>query len=90
MKKKDLNKHHMIWKQHRYLYNISDTRNIVRIDVIRHVALHNLFHTLNTPHEQFEYITWLRRPIQSKIIKELTDEINNTPIKKRYDDWLVK
>jgi hypothetical protein len=50
-------------------------------------ALHQLFGTLLTPHEQFEYINKLWLPIQSKIIIELVQEINNT--KERYADGLI-
>lgn len=84
------NIHHLIGRQHKEEFRIYDERNKVIIDVAKHNWLHNLFYPLNTPHEQFEFINSLRLPVQSKIIKELVDVINNTPVKDRYDDWLVK
>ncbi len=82
--------HHLIGRSQRHTYNISDPRNIAMMENHREKWLHELFQTLLTPHEQFEYINNLRLPIQSKIIKELVNEINKTQPKDRYDDWLVK
>jgi len=80
----------MIWKCKKEEYNISDPRNISRIEVIRHNWLHALFHTLNTPHEQFEFINWLWKPIQSKLIKDLVKEINSIEIEDWYAPGIVK
>lgn len=82
--------HHLIGRSQRHSYNISDKRNIAMMEQHREKWLHELFQTLLTPHEQFEYINNLWLPIQSKIIKELVEEINNTPPKDWYDTWLMK
>lgn len=84
------NRHHIIWKSQREKYNISDPRNISVMRTVQHNWLHALFHTLNTPHEQFEFINWLWKPIQSKLIKELIKEINNVDIEDWYAPGIVK
>ena len=87
---KPTNIHHLIGRQHKNEFRIYDERNKVIIDVAKHNWLHNLFYPLNAPKSQFEYINWLRRPIQSEIIKELVDIINATPSDKWYAEGLLK
>ena len=83
-------KHHAIWRSLKDEYNINDERNLIPMEEIREKWLHALFDKLLEPHKQFEYINWLWLPIQSKIIKELIEVINNTPKEERYWEGLIK
>jgi len=83
-------KHHWIWRSLHEEYNIDDKRNLIPMEEIRERWLHALFQTLLEPHKQFEYLNWLWLPIQSKIIKELVEEINNTDKNEWYAEGLIK
>jgi hypothetical protein len=83
-------KHHAIGRSLKKDYNTEDPRNLIEMCEKRERGLHALFGTLLTPHEQFEYINGLWLPIQSKLIRELVEIINECPKHERYADGLVR
>ena len=85
-KYKPINKHHLIQKAEREFYNIHDPRNIKRMYIVQHNALHALFHNLTTPKDQLEKLRELFDPILSDQAREIYDILLQLPIKEFYDD----
>lgn len=84
------NNHHIISKCKRDKYNVYDERNMKRMLVIQHNAIHQLFHELHTPKEQLHKLRELYETVLSQKAKELFDVLLNMADKEFYDVWLVK
>lgn len=71
------NRHHLIGKSLKDEYNVFIPENVIRMNVHRHEALHNLFWALLTPKEQLMELRKTYDTILSDTAKQLFDELLN-------------
>lgn len=89
-KEKTFNRHHIIWQAEKALFNVFDERNVIRMEMNQHNALHALFKTLLTPKDQLEFLQQLFEPVLSKKAFSLLSVLCSMEDRDFYDDWLVK
>ena len=75
-----INKHHIVWKQHKEEYNVFIEENIKTLRKDVHDAIHKLFTTadgpINEPHKQIEHLyNWLYKDIMSDEARELVEAL---------------
>ena len=89
-KQRPTNRHHMLQKCEKELYNIHDPRNIVVMDMVQHTALHQLFRCLTTPKDQLEKLRDMFAPILSPLAQNIFEELLKLSDEQFYDVGMVK
>lgn len=90
IKKDQTNVHHLIAKSYEQEYNVHEEENKIRMNMIRHNALHSLFWMLLSPKEQTLEIFHLFEPVLWNSAKELFKALLSLEDKDFYLPKLVK
>jgi len=85
-KEKVFNRHHLLAQSKKDLYNVFDERNVIRMEMNQHNALHALFKTLLTPKEQLDFMQQLFEPVLSKKAFSLLSVLCNMEDRDFYDE----
>ena len=90
IRKDQTNVHHLIAKSYEDEYNVHEEENKIRMNMIRHNALHSLFWVLLSPKEQLLELRNLYDTILNDTSKQLFDELLSLEDKDFYLPKLVK
>jgi hypothetical protein len=85
-KEKTFNRHHLIGQSQKYLFNVFDERNVIRMEERQHNALHGLFKCLLTPKDQLEFLQQLFEPVLSKKAFSLLSVLCSMEDRDFYDE----
>lgn len=86
----ETNSHHIIWKSLANEYNVEMPENRIRLNTLRHDALHKLFGVLLTPREQLLEMRYIYESVLSTTAKQLFSELLALKDKDFYIEWMVK
>ena len=87
---REKNLHHLIGVSNKKRANTWDERNKLIMDKKRHEWLNALFHALQSPKEQLEYLRDMYDTVLSNTAKQLFDDLLALDTKSFYDKWLTK
>ena len=87
---REKNLHHIIWQCNKSRAKTGDTRNHLIMDKKRHEWLNDLFHTLQSPHQQLEYLRTMYDTVLSDTAKDLFDDLLCLDLKSFYAKWLIR
>ena len=89
-KRPETNSHHIIWKALANEYNVEMPENRIRLNTLRHDALHTVFGVLLTPREPLLEMRYVFDSILSTTAKQLFWELLGMKDKDFYIDGIVK
>ena len=90
IKKDQTNVHHLIARSYENEYNVHEEENKIRMNMVRHNALHSLFWVLLSPKEQMYELRALYDTVLNDTAKKLFDELLSLDDSHFYLPKLVK